>query len=154
MALVLFDHGTPAGLRRHLRPHRIDTAKRKGWEEKENGELLDLAEDAGYHVLVTTDRNMHYQQHFAGRKIGLVVLRYPEWPQVSHHASRIAQAIDETGPGQITEVQCGPQPTPKAPQHAAAEAAARRVPTPHERAQTARSTDRAADPGHGHGHED
>ena len=53
---VLFDHGTPVGLRAHLRAHGIETLASKGWAQKENGELLDLADDAGYEVLVTTDR--------------------------------------------------------------------------------------------------
>ena len=41
---LLFDQGTPAPLRRHLPGHSVDTLAEKGWSEKSNGELLDLAE--------------------------------------------------------------------------------------------------------------
>ena len=39
----------------------------EGWSEKDNGELLDLAERKGYEVLATTDRSMRHQQNIAGR---------------------------------------------------------------------------------------
>jgi hypothetical protein len=35
----------------------------------ENGELLNVAEAAGFEVLVTTDKNLTYQQNLVGRKI-------------------------------------------------------------------------------------
>ena len=156
MAQVLFDHCAPLKLRRHLPGHAIDAAKDNGWEQKTNGELLDLAEDAGYVILVTADDDMRYQQDFARRKIGVVVLQDARWPRVATHASEILKAIDETGPGQITEVQCGPtkaakQPaSPRAPAHAAADLAGRRLGTPRERRRAAeRTADRTADTGHG-----
>jgi hypothetical protein len=73
--LVLFDHGTPRTLARHLIDHHTVTeALARGWERVENGELLTLAEEAGFDVLVTTDQNLSYQQNLKGRKIALVLL--------------------------------------------------------------------------------
>ena len=43
---LLFDQGTPAPLRRRLPGHSVDTLAEKGWSEKSNGELLDLAPDS------------------------------------------------------------------------------------------------------------
>jgi hypothetical protein len=40
----------------------------------ENGDLLTVAEAAGFEVLVTTDKNLRYQQNLAGRKLAVVVL--------------------------------------------------------------------------------
>ncbi|MDE0457437.1 MAG: hypothetical protein OXI15_09105 [Chromatiales bacterium] len=40
---LLFDQGTPAPLRHHLADHSVDTLVEKGWSDKGNGELLDLA---------------------------------------------------------------------------------------------------------------
>src|SRR5713226_6148178 len=34
-----------------------------GWDTLGNGELLDAAEAAGFDVLITTDRNLPYQQN-------------------------------------------------------------------------------------------
>jgi hypothetical protein len=45
-----------------------------------NGELLDVAEAAGFELLLTTDKNMRYQQNMAGRKIAFVVLGNQQWP--------------------------------------------------------------------------
>ena len=54
--LVLFDNGTPRTLARYLIDHHSVTearARARGWQELENGELLNLAEAAGFEVLVT-----------------------------------------------------------------------------------------------------
>lgn len=53
---VLFDQGTPAPLRDYLDEHEVATLWEKGWSEKSNGDLLDLAEFEGYGVLVATDK--------------------------------------------------------------------------------------------------
>ncbi len=53
---ILFDDGTPAPLRNHLREHSVDRSAEKGWELLENGELIRKAEEEGYKVIVTTDQ--------------------------------------------------------------------------------------------------
>jgi hypothetical protein len=78
--LVLFDNGTPRTLARYLIGHHtITEARARGWGELENGELLTVAEAAGFEMLVTTDRNLRYQQNLAGRKIAIVVLGKGRW---------------------------------------------------------------------------
>ena len=109
MVKVLFDQGTPVGLRRHLDGHHIETVNQRGWSEKKNGELLDLAEEAGYERLVTVDRNMQHQQNLTGRRIGIVVLVNAKWPEVAKHTRKIEDAIRRTGPGEAREVRCGKQ---------------------------------------------
>jgi len=59
--LVLFDHGTPRSIRRWLTGHAVEEAFAKGWDELVNGVLLKAAEDAGFDLLLTTDKNMKYQ---------------------------------------------------------------------------------------------
>ena len=71
---MLFDQSTPLPLRRHLRPHRVDSAAELGWSKLQNGELLDRAEAAGYEALVTTDQQLHHQQKLEGRRIRVLVL--------------------------------------------------------------------------------
>ena len=101
---LLFDQGTPAPLRTHLPDHSVDTLAEKGWSDKDNGELLKLAEDAGYEVLVTTDQNLRYQQNLAERQIGIVVLLSANWPEVRHRTREIGRAIAAVGPGKVIEV--------------------------------------------------
>ena len=49
--------------------HVVTYARQIGWHELENGELIQRAEDAGYDVLLSTDKNIRYQQNLSGRKI-------------------------------------------------------------------------------------
>ena len=60
---VLFYNGTPRTLARFLvERHMVTEARARGWEELENGELLNEAEAAGFQVLVTTDKNLSCQR--------------------------------------------------------------------------------------------
>ena len=90
---LLFDQGTPAPLRRFLDEHDVDTLAEKGWSDKDNGALLDLAASEGYEVFVTTDQNLRYQQNLAGRQVGIVVLLATAWPEVRLRTREINQAI-------------------------------------------------------------
>lgn len=58
---ILFDNGTPRGLARLLRGHAVEEARARGWEELANGELIEAAEQAGFDVLLTTDKNIRHQ---------------------------------------------------------------------------------------------
>ena len=101
---VLFDQGTPAPLRRFLPQHSVGTLAEKGWSDKGNGELLDLAEAEGYEVLVTTDQSLRYQQNLAVRRIAVVVLQDTNWSRIRDRASEVAAAIDTIQPGAVREV--------------------------------------------------
>ena len=81
--LVLFDHGTPRGIAAALPDHDVKVAREMGWDTLSNGELLEAAEVAGFQVLLTTDKNLRYQQNFSGRRIAVVVLGASSWPRIS-----------------------------------------------------------------------
>ncbi|MBV9769207.1 MAG: hypothetical protein JOZ32_06530 [Bryobacterales bacterium] len=84
----MFDNGTPRTLARYLiNHHAVTEARARGWEELENGELLTVAETAGFEVLVTADRNLGYQQNFAGPKIAIVALGKGRWSLMSRRLS-------------------------------------------------------------------
>ncbi len=104
--LVLFDNGTPRTLARYLIDHHTVTeARARGWEELENGELLTVAEAAGFEVLVTTDRNLRYQQNLAGRKIALVVLGKGRWSIIKLNVAEVAAAVNAATPGSYAEIE-------------------------------------------------
>jgi hypothetical protein len=50
--LILFDNGTPRGLARFLTGHSVEEARARGWDELTNGELIEVAEQAGFEVIV------------------------------------------------------------------------------------------------------
>ena len=100
---ILFDHGTPAPLRKNLQEHSVDRSAELGWELLENGELLRKAEDSGYEIIVTTDQNIRHQQNIIGKRLAIVVLLTPAWPRVRHRTDEIRTAIEEVKPGEIKE---------------------------------------------------
>jgi hypothetical protein len=72
---ILLDECLPKDLRKHLAGHTCQTVPEAGLGGEANGELLSLAERAGWQVLLTVDRGIPYQQNFAGRTISLVIIR-------------------------------------------------------------------------------
>jgi hypothetical protein len=102
--LILFENGTPRGLARFLVDHSVEEARSRGWEEISNGELIDAAEQAGFEVMVKTDKNIRYQQNLKGRKIALVVLEHSQWPMVKMVAENIAAVVNAAQPGSYAEV--------------------------------------------------
>jgi len=73
--------------------HGVTFARRIGWHELENGELIQQAQAAGHEVLLSTDKNIQYQQNLAGRKIA-----------VKLHLDKIAAAVNAATPGSFAEV--------------------------------------------------
>jgi hypothetical protein len=111
--LVLFDHGTPKGLIRALLGHTVHTAQAKGWNTLTNGALLDAAEQAGFELLLTTDRRIRYQQDLRTRRIALVVVTgSTKWSRIREHADRIAAVVNAATPGSYSEVKIPFEPKP------------------------------------------
>ena len=96
---VLFAQGTPIPLASLLPGHEVRTARQEGWDALSNGELLRMAEEAGFEVLVTTDKNISYQQNLKDRKVAIVVLGRNRWRLVKRAAGMVADAVGAAMPG-------------------------------------------------------
>jgi len=83
----------------------VTEARARGWDTLENGDLLDAAEAAGFEVLVTTDKNLSYQQNLTGRRIAIVVLGKGRWSLIKPHVARVVEAVDHASPGSFVEVE-------------------------------------------------
>jgi hypothetical protein len=103
--LILFDNGTPAPLRHALKGHVVVEAIERGWDRHVNGELIAVAEAAGFELLLTTDKNMRYQQNLTGRKIAFVVIGNQQWPILRLYIERVVAAVNAATPGSFTEVE-------------------------------------------------
>jgi hypothetical protein len=102
----LFCSTTPRTLARYLIDHHTVTeARARGWEELENGGLLSKAEVAGFDVLVTTDKNLSYQQDLSGRKIAIVVLGQGRWSLIKRCVAQVVATVNAATPGSFTEVE-------------------------------------------------
>lgn len=103
--LVLFDNGTPRTLARFLIDrHMVTEVRARGWEELGNGDLLREAEAAGFDVLVTTDKNLSYQQNLTGRTIAIVVLGQGRWSLIRQCVAEVVAAVNAAAPGSFAEV--------------------------------------------------
>jgi hypothetical protein len=98
---ILFDHGTPSGIAGALSGHDVSEAIERGWDRLSNGELLKVAEAAGFDILLTTDKRIRYQQNLTGRKIAVVVLGNSTWRVVRLYLDRIALVVADAKPGQL-----------------------------------------------------
>jgi hypothetical protein len=71
---VLLDECIDEALRHAIAGHNCQTCRYAGLKGLTNGRLLAAAEELGFEVLITVDRNMQYQQRLRGRKIAMVIL--------------------------------------------------------------------------------
>jgi len=101
---MLFDNGTPAPLRYALKGHVVVEAIERGWDRLVNGELITVAEAAGFEALLTTDKNIRYQQNLTGRKIAFVVIGNQQWPTLRRYLERVVAAVNAATLGSCVEV--------------------------------------------------
>jgi len=88
---ILLDENLPHKLRAHLAKHETLTVAYMGWGGLKNGELLKVAEEAGFDVFVTGDRSLEYEQNVVGLKLAVVSLSANNWPIIKHHLMKIAR---------------------------------------------------------------
>src|SRR5712671_2892537 len=85
--------------------HECQTVRRAGYGSKKNGELLTLAEGR-WDVLLTSDRNIKYQQNMTGRSVSILILcaksnRMKDLVPLLHAC---AEALQSMRPGTVVEV--------------------------------------------------
>lgn len=101
---ILFDQGTPVPIRGYLTGHTVGISADLGWDRLRNGDLLAAAEQAGYELLLTTDKNLRYQQNLRDRQIAIVVIGYSQWPALELHVQRVVDAVNGAVSGSNAEV--------------------------------------------------
>lgn len=71
---LLIDESLPVALAAELGGHDVSTVRGQRWLGLRNGVLLRAAVDAGFEVLITTDKAMRHQQNLASIGIGVVLV--------------------------------------------------------------------------------
>jgi len=71
------------------------------WKGMQDSALLDVIEAEGCTVLVTCDRNMPFQQSFAGRSIAVVVVPGQRLQILAPLVDQIARTIRDARPGEV-----------------------------------------------------
>jgi predicted nuclease of predicted toxin-antitoxin system len=104
---ILIDECLPVALKGTLTAmgHECQAARYAGFGSKKNGELLTLAEGL-WDVLLTSDRNIKYQQNMTGRSVSIVILcvKSNRMKDLLPLMPACAQAILSIQPGQVVEV--------------------------------------------------
>jgi len=72
---VLLDECVPRKLKNSFIGHDCQTVPDAGLSGRKNGELLSLAEEAGFEAFLTIDQGFQYEQNLLGRKIAIIVVR-------------------------------------------------------------------------------
>jgi hypothetical protein len=81
----------------------ISTVEEMGWRGIKNGALLDLM--AGkFDVLITTDKNLSYQQNLMKRQLAAVVLPTNEIPIVIELLAEIRTTLETIAIGEFREI--------------------------------------------------
>ena len=68
-----------------------------------NGDLLANAEGK-FDVLVTTDRNLRYQQNLTGHRLAILILPTTSWPKLQRLIGQIAKTVGSLEAGQHLEL--------------------------------------------------
>jgi hypothetical protein len=96
---ILFDKNVPYPLLDYLAEYDVCTAEEQGWARLVNGDLLRVAEDSGFDVMVTADQNLEYQQNLKGRKLALVVLSTNHIGTLKKYPEKLMKAVEAAREG-------------------------------------------------------
>jgi uncharacterized protein DUF5615 len=102
---VLLDECVPRALGKELVGHDVRTVVEAGWAGVKNGELLQSAADL-FDVLLTVDRNLEYQQNFAGVRLAVIVMHAPsnDVTVLRPLMPAVLAAIPKAKPGMVTHI--------------------------------------------------
>lgn len=105
---ILVDECLPRQLKAWIgSSHQAETVQECGWTNVKNGTLLRLADEAGFDVLVTADKNMYFQQNFEGRRVSAVVIPTNRKLLVQKCVPAFLQSLDHLRPGEKVVMDLG-----------------------------------------------
>lgn len=89
--------------------HDCSTVRQMGWSGVKNGQLLKLAEENEFVVLLAVDKNLPYQQSLAGKRISVLIpdIKRNTLSSLVEVLSLILNEIEKIKPGmfQILKIQ-------------------------------------------------
>jgi Domain of unknown function (DUF5615) len=103
---ILLDECIPRKLMYSLSPHQCRSVPEEGWAGKKNGDLLALAENAGFQVFLTLDRGIEYQQNLQSRNIAVLLIRTKSnrLADLLQRVAEIRAMLDILQPGQLAKI--------------------------------------------------
>ena len=107
---ILIDECVPNQIRGFLGNHDSVTARYAGLGGYKNGLLLSAAEGT-YDLLITSDKNLRYQQNLTGRKLAILLLSTNDREVIEQNGERILNAVNRMKPREFLELEL-PAATP------------------------------------------
>ncbi len=103
---VLLDECVPRKLKNYLSGIECQTVPEAGLAGKKNGELLSLAERAGFQGFLTVDRGIEYEQNLQHRQIAVVVIhaKSSRLDDLRSHTPEILRVLSIIQRGQLIKV--------------------------------------------------
>jgi hypothetical protein len=100
------DECVPRKLANQLPGHEVQTVPEAGLAGTSNGELLRLAELAGFEAFLTIDRGIEYQQNLRGHKLAIILVKAKtsRLSDLLPFVSQILQVLASVQPGQLLHV--------------------------------------------------
>jgi len=100
---VLLDECVPRRFKNSLSGHDCSTVPEERLAGKKNGELLTLAENAGFQVFLTLDRGIEYQQNLLPRTIAVVIIpvKSSRLDELLPHVPDVLRLLESVRPGQL-----------------------------------------------------
>jgi predicted nuclease of predicted toxin-antitoxin system len=100
---ILLDECIPRTLKRYLTGHHVQTAQQAGFGGYKNGRLLRAAEGE-FDLLITSDKNLQYQQNLASRKMSILILSTNHRPSIEENRKEILRTVNRMKPQQFFEL--------------------------------------------------
>ncbi len=106
MSRILLDNNLDHRFGRLLFGHEVVHARRQGWAELRNGDLVSAAERENFDVLITGDKNLRYQQNLKGRRLSIVTLnsRLISMRHIAPLAPAVIQALVDLAEGAFVTI--------------------------------------------------
>jgi predicted nuclease of predicted toxin-antitoxin system len=103
---LLLDECIPRKLKNHSNAHQCATVPEAGLAGQKNGELLMLAERAGFQVFITVDQGFPYQQNLSSAKLGIVVIKAPSnrLTDLAVYLPEVVQILQTIRAGELVQV--------------------------------------------------
>ena len=109
---ILLDECIPRNLKMHLASHDCVSVPEAGWTGVKNGELLNLAERAGFQLLLTLDGGIEYQQNLTARRISILLIgsKSNRLADLQPLVAEILQVLESIQPGELRKAGPGTNP--------------------------------------------
>ena len=101
---ILLDECVPKPLKREFAELNFKTVGEMGWSGTKNGALLKLMSESGFTILLTSDRNLKYEQNLRQAGIAVIVMVARTNRLKLPLTSKVRKALFAIKPGELIEV--------------------------------------------------